>query len=143
MVSLCEQVRNRLLRFALEIRRELAEVDDKPEEVPGEKVEAAIINYIYGGTNVIAGTAANFTQANISARDFDGLSKALKAVNITKEEIDDLKEAIEHDHMGFGARTREWVMKAATSVARTGVQAGAAAGQEVLKELLFQYFGLK
>lgn len=143
MVSLCEEVRNRVLRFALEIREELGHVADKAADVPSEKIDAAVINYIYGGMNVIAGTAANFAQVDIAVGDFQALSSALKALNISKPQIDELKVAIEKDHQGFGGRTKEWLTKAGARVAKAGVKVGTAVGQEVLQALLLQYFGLK
>jgi hypothetical protein len=51
VVGMCEEVRNRLLRFALEIREELGHADDEPANVPQEKVDAAVVNHIYGGVN--------------------------------------------------------------------------------------------
>jgi hypothetical protein len=54
---LCEEVRNRLLRFALEIREELGQVGDKPKELLTTQVEAAVVNHIYGGMSVIAASA--------------------------------------------------------------------------------------
>jgi len=81
VVGVCEEVRNRLLRFALEIRGELGHVDDKPSAVPAEKVEAAVVNYIYGGTNVIGGTVKDFTQIGnivVGKGDFNGLKSALR-----------------------------------------------------------------
>jgi hypothetical protein len=143
MVSLCEEVRNRVLRFALEIREELGHVADKAADVPSDKIDAAVINYIYGGMNVIAGTAANFAQVDIAVGDFQALSNALKALDISKPQIDELKVAIEKDHRGFGGRTKEWLTKAGARVAKAGVKVGTAVGQEVLKSLLLQYFGLK
>jgi hypothetical protein len=56
MVGLCEEVRNRLLRFALELKADMVDVGDKPSAVPTEAVESAVNNFIYGGVNVFGGS---------------------------------------------------------------------------------------
>src|SRR5436190_8302656 len=95
-LGLCEEVRNRLLRFALEIREELGHVEDKPSAVPAENVEAAIVNFIYGGVNVIGATVKEFTQIGnlvVAKGDFSGLTKALKTLDIPDADAV-LKQAI-------------------------------------------------
>ena len=140
MIGVCEEVRNRLLRFALEIREELGQVHDEPSELAAKKVEAAVVNHIYGGTNVIAGTASNFAQVGtaIVAGDFASLKAALEEAKIPGAEIDELKKAVDEDE-GFGKRTKGWLQK----FGQTGAKIGATVGQDVLKEWLLQYLGLK
>jgi hypothetical protein len=143
IIGLCDEVRNRLLRFALEIKSEAGE---KPSSVPKEKLEMAVNNFIYGGVNVFGGTVGNLTQIgdiSVSVGDFEALSKALFGMALPETEIDELKDAIEADHGSFGLRTKEWMIKAASFVGKGGAKAGAAIGTDVLKELLMQYFGLK
>jgi hypothetical protein len=142
VIGLCEEVRNRLLRFALEIKEEIGDGDGEPSAVPAAAVEAAVTNYIYGATNVIAGTATHFNQIGnvvIAAGDFEALANALTGLNIPQKKIKELRGAIEADHKGFGERTEGWLK----TVGKAGVKAGVAIGQEAVKDLLFQYFGLK
>ena len=80
ILSIVDSVRNRVLRFALELRDELGAVNDKPQDVPAEKVDQAVTNYIFGGTNIIAGTAKDFTQVgaiHIAKGDLSSLVDAL------------------------------------------------------------------
>jgi hypothetical protein len=96
--------------------------------------------------HLFEGTRFNLAHAlawDIAVGDFQALSSALKALNISKPQIDELKVAIEKDHQGFGGRTKEWLTKAGARVAKAGVKVGMAVGQEVLQALLLQYFGLK
>jgi hypothetical protein len=140
LTGLCEEVRNRLLRFSLEIKSELGEVGDKAEALPAAKVEAAVVNYIFGGTNVIAGAASQFTQiGTIVAGDFGSLVKQLQALNVQDGDIAELKKAIATDKQGFGERTKAWMKK----VGAATMSAGGKAGVDVLKEALLQYFDLK
>lgn len=140
LVGLYEEVRNRLLRFALEIKSELGDVGDKPSKLPTQKVESAVTNYIYGGTNVIAGTASQFTQVGtVIAGDFESLVKRLKGLNVTEVQIDELIGAIKADKQGFGERTKAWMKK----VGEATMGAGGKMGVEILKEALLQYFDLK
>jgi len=93
VIGLCEEVRNRLLRFALEVKEEMGHVGDEPSAVPAATVEAAVTNYIYGGTNVIAGTAVHFSQIGkvvVAAGDFEALAKALAGAGVPEKEIHEL-----------------------------------------------------
>lgn len=140
LVGLCEEVRNRMLRFALEIKEELGLVKDKPFELPPSKIEAAVVNHIYGGTNVIAGTAAHFSQIGsaVIAGDLASLRTALKAAKVPDAEADELERAVKEDD-GFGKRTRAWLQK----IGQTGTKIGVGVGQDVLKEWIMQYLDLK
>ena len=150
MIGLCDEVRNRLLRFALEIREELGNVDDKPSAVPAEKVEAAVVNYIYGGMNVIGGAVKDFRQIGnvlVSRGDFNGLKSALKTLEVPDAEIALLKQAIDADSVntkeGLGQRTKQWLQNIGSKLGHAGIKIGTSVAQEVVKEWLFQYYGLK
>jgi len=144
ILGLCEQVRNRLLRFALELRDELGRVDDRITAVPPTKVEAAIVNYIYGGTNVIAASASHFTQVGeieVSPRDFNSLSAALMKLDIPRSEIEALKDAIESDKKTFGERTKDWLVHAGSKIGEAGLKMGIDVATSFIKIWLRKYFG--
>jgi hypothetical protein len=144
MIGICEEVRNRLLQFALEIKSELGDVDDKVAAVPPENVQKVVTNVILGGVNIFGGTVGNITQiGSIQVGDLAGLIDALTQLKIGDAEIDKLKAAIDADRQGFGTRTKEWIKKAGKFVVQGGAKVGAALGQEILKEYLLRYFGLK
>jgi hypothetical protein len=146
MVGLCEEVRNRVLRFALEIREEVAQVDDQPSALPAEKIEAAVINYIYGGVNVIGGTAKDFTQIGniiVAKGDFNRLTNALRSLEVPDVEIASLKQALAEDGETLGQRTKQWLTNLGSKLGSTGLKIGATIAQEAAKEWLLQYCGLK
>jgi hypothetical protein len=143
MVGLCEEVRNRLLRFALEIRDELGEADDKPANLPKEKVEAAVINHIYGGVNMIGGTVnTQIGNIVIPKGDLPSLKEALRKATVPDEEVLALENAITEDAEGgekrIGKKTAAWLAALGSKLTKAGVTVG----QEVAKAWLLQYFGL-
>jgi hypothetical protein len=143
LISIVDTVRNRLLRFALELREELGVVDDTPQGVPREKVDKAVNNYIFGGTNIIAGTASNFTQignAEVHPGDFGSLAGALAKLDISGQEIDALKHAIEEDKT-FGVRTKAWLAKVGGKLGEAGLQIGVDIATGFAKAWVRKYFG--
>lgn len=144
VVSLCEEVRNRLLRFALEIKEELGHVSDKPTELPRERIEAAVVNYIYGGTNVIAGHASDFSQTvtiNIIRGDIDSLVTALSTLEVPGSEIQSLRTAIKADSDSFGTRTKKWLGSVGSKLGAAGLKLGADVATALIKSWLMKYFG--
>jgi hypothetical protein len=144
MIGLCEEVRNRLLRFGLEIREELGHVNDKPAAVPAAKVEAAVVNHIYGGVNVIAGSASDFTQIGnviVRAGDFQSLANALLQLNVSNTDIQALKSAIEADSKTLGALTKKWLATLGTKLGKAGLQIGVEVATGYVKSWLSKYFG--
>jgi hypothetical protein len=58
IVGLLDTVRNRILRFALEIRDELGQTNSNDvTAIPPEKIERSVAINIFGGNNVIANDA--------------------------------------------------------------------------------------
>jgi hypothetical protein len=151
IVDVCEQVRNRVLRFVLEIREELGHVEDKVTAVPPEKVEAAVINYIYGGVNVFGGTVKDFQQIEnitVGEGDWGKLAQALRSLAIPENEISSLKQAIEADaekggSKELGKKTQSWLHTVGSKLADAGLRIGTSASGEIIKEWLLQYLGLK
>ncbi len=148
-VSLIDVVRNRILKFALEIREELGVVGDRPASVPSEKVDAAVTNFIFGGTNVIAGVAQNFAQIasiNVGKGDTSGLSAALKALGIEDNEIHELEIAISDDaheeHHGIGRRTSGWLRKIGVGLGNTGLKLSGEVAGAIATKWIVQYLGL-
>jgi AbiTii len=144
VLGLCEEVRNRLLRFALEIRDELGRVDDRPAAVPPAKVEAAVVNYIYGGTNVIAASASGFTQIGnieVCTGDFASLTRALTTLGIPMGDVNVLRNAIDRDGNVFGKRTKEWLAKVSGKIGEAGLKVGIDVSVAFVKAWLGKYFG--
>jgi len=149
MVSIVESVRNRILRFALEIREELGLVSDIPSAIPPVKVDNAVTNYIFGGTNVIAGIAHSFSQIEnivVGKDDIDSLKMALKSLDIADYDIEEFKQTIENDGKpntkNLGSRTAEWIKNIGTKLGNAGLKIGADVAQQAATRWLMQYWGL-
>ena len=100
MVGLVETVRNRVLRFALDINDQLGEDQESVAQLPAETVERSVINNIYGGNVFIAAHAETISQVahtNIVAGDASGLFKALSNLGVTEEGLKALQHDIEAD----------------------------------------------
>jgi hypothetical protein len=112
--------------------------------VPQEKVDAAVVNHIYGGVNMI-GATVNTQIGNIVIPEGDlaTLKDSLRKARVPEKEVLALEHAIDEDSRGgkkgIGKKTAHWLSSLGPKMAKAGV----AIGQEVAKEWLLQYFGLK
>jgi len=144
IVSIIETARNRVLRFALEIKEELGLVSDKVEELPKAKVEQMVTNHIYGGTNIIAGIAHDITQIGnivVGKGDFESLSEALKKLGLRDPDIRTLKKAMDEDGAAsndIGDKTIAWVQAISKKLTNIGLEVG----KTLVTKWLMQYLGL-
>jgi hypothetical protein len=120
-----------LLRFALEIKEELGEVSNDPKDIAPATVEKAVTNYIFGGHNVIAGTAQNFSQIGsiqISQGDLVAFADALKTLGIGREGVEEATEALVADgkpsERSLGERATEWLKSVGSKLGDAGLKIG-------------------
>jgi hypothetical protein len=80
LTGLLETVRNRVLRFALDLKDNLKDEEESVSQLPAETIERSVVANIFGGNIVIASHAANFSQiasTSIAEGDAAGLIAAL------------------------------------------------------------------
>jgi hypothetical protein len=150
IVTLVDSVRTRVLRFALEIQKELGDVEDKVEKLSPAKVEQSVVNIIYGGNNVIASSAETISQIGsitVSQKDFAALTEALKTLGFGREDIELLRKALEADSKGqdsptLGAKVKAWLGSIGGMVGKQGLTVAADVAQKVALKWLLQYLGL-
>ncbi|MBN9453242.1 MAG: hypothetical protein J0I42_14940 [Bosea sp.] len=132
VIGICDTVRNRILRLALELQEQVGDSDDPLEKVGAEEVQKQVITYIYGGQNVInSNVGGDLSQANNSglvAGDFDGLTKALGEAGVHAEQIAALPLALAKDQGDikkgqFGTALGEWIKGAANTAGKASVDA--------------------
>jgi hypothetical protein len=149
IVGLVATVRNRILRFALELRSELGSVDDDIAKLSSTTVDQTVVNYIYGTKNVFAGYAHNVTQTGnivVKEHDLQGLKHALLGIGASETDIAELATAIEIDSKGgarsLGDQTKAWLKALPAKLASGAASVGADVAKAAAKQWLMQYFGL-
>jgi hypothetical protein len=146
-------VRTRVLQVSLELRNELGLVDDNVSALPQAKVDQSVTTYIFGGTNVIAGTAHGFTQigaVNVEIGDIAGLTHALRNLGVPEADAAELKTALETDREEapanaeptLGRRTAAWLKGLGSKLASAGTQIAADTAKAEAMRLISQYLGL-
>jgi hypothetical protein len=149
--SLVEAVRNRVLQFALEIKEETTGSGMAAlSSVPRQLVERHVTNIIFGGQNVIAGAANNFSlisQSHIELHDAAALAAALERLGLSKSDISELHDALQTDTAAdavtkqLGTRTAEWIKKAGKKIASAGSSMTVGVATDVVRKLIFQFLG--
>jgi hypothetical protein len=148
-VSLVDTVRNRVLQFALELKKELGNVSDDVTAINDEKIDRIFNTYIFGGTNVITGAAGDITQIGnvvVSPGDFTKLAVSIKMLGISDNAISTLKTAIDDDALkapaSLGGKTAKWIKDNVAKIKGPTAKAGLDVGKAVITKWIMQYLGL-
>jgi len=147
IVALLEQVRTRVLRFALDIKDSLAEDATSIAAVPAEVVERSVVNNIFNGNVLIASNieyTSQITHQNVSAGDFASLSRALEQIGISDEGIKALADvqAEEPSGSGLGERAKGWLADVGKYIGKEGAKVGIEVAKRAAMKWLMQYYGL-
>lgn len=149
--GMLDNVRTRILQFALELKREIGDGELSADAAPPEKVNSAVQTIIYGGTNIISPTIAGDVQVIgqqvVVQGDFFSLSGALEAIGVAKPHIAELETAIAEDkaegaEAGYGQRVKGWLAKAGTYVAKEGGAAAVDVAKTAITTAVSSYFRL-
>ncbi len=143
-------VRNRALRFALELRAELGRTDADLSAIPSAKVDQNVTNFIYGGNVVIGGTSHRFSQTNtqtVNTGDQVGLITALGNLGFTSADVSELLEAMKQDKAettkpGIGKRAAAWLGQIGTAIGKAGLSVGSDVAKLEATKLITGYLGL-
>jgi hypothetical protein len=150
---LLDAVQNRILKFALELQSELQEMGGDTDNLPPERIEKTVINFIFGGRNIIAGQMGDIHQADamiVERGDFKALTDALEKLGVNDRELPELQKAIEDDakaipRAGLGQRTRLWIeqaaLKLAGKVGDAGLEVAKAQASAEITKLLSSFIG--
>ena len=152
--EMVDQVRNRVLSFALDIENENP---DAGEAVPGsdppvdrDRVAQIFQTTIYGGSNVVASGSGNVIRdfENIGGGDRDQLIESMRELGIPEEDLGALGEALDEDASDpeqdgpLGRRTQEWVAAINRRCASGAIQLANGVTGSVLGTMVMQYAGL-
>jgi hypothetical protein len=109
-------------------------VSDNLDQLSNTKVDRAVTNFIFGGTNVIAGIAQDFTQIGcirIPEGDLVGLANGLKSLGIGQGHVEEATQALVEDgkpgEMTLGKKAREWIKTLGSKVGDAGLKIGTGA----------------
>jgi hypothetical protein len=149
LVALTEQVRTRVLRFALELRDALPATSSDPKQVSSEVVERSVINNIYGGNVRIAAHAENISQmanTEIAAGDLSALKEAMERLGVSKDGIKQLERDIEADKKdgkpAIGDSIKAWVADIGKYLGTEGAKAGVDVIKKLATKWILQHSGL-
>lgn len=149
--GMLDNVRTRILQFALELKREIGDGELSADTAPPEKVNSAVQTIIYGGTNIISPTIAGdvqlIGQQVVVQGDFLSLSSALETIGVAKPHVAELETAIAGDKadgadQGYGSRVKGWLAKAGSYVAKEGGAAAVDVAKTAITTAVTSYFGL-
>jgi len=152
VVGVLDSVRNKALKFALEIERvapAAGEVSPGAKPVPDERVSQIFNTYIMGGAqNVAVGSPAAVQHAQmIQAGNADALKRFLVDQGVDAADILELEGAIAEDpapkaKQPFGRRVSTWVGKMVGKSASGAWKVGTSAAADILTAALKAYYGL-
>lgn len=149
LVGLIETVRNRVLRFALELKDQLGPSTPDIENIPSAIIDRSVVNHIYGGNITIAGHAAHYSQisqTNIIEGDTESLQIALKNLGITDEGLAALRSGIandkEADQATVGPRTKQWLADIGKYLGKKGLETGFEVVKQAATKWILQHYGL-
>ena len=149
LVGLLEQVRTRVLRFALDLQDKLPKETSSTKLLSAAIVEQSVINNIYGGNVLIASHAENVSQiaqTQITQGDLKGLLAALSQLGITEAGIQALEHDLEADKVAgqetIGSKTRGWLADMGKYIAKEGAKAGFEVAKQTATKWILQHYGL-
>jgi hypothetical protein len=149
-VGILDNVRTRILQFALELKDQLKEDIDVTKLSPSQ-VDRSVVHNIYGGNVVIADKAENFAQIGsitVAEGDFSQLQSALKELGLDDKAIGKLKSAMDEDAKAdggkpsLGQRTKKWLKDSASYISKEGLKVGIETAKRYATKWLLQHYGL-
>ena len=151
-IELLNAVRNRILDFSLALGKEAPSAGDVPS-IATSLLESGRVTQIFnmtisGGTANIVGVAdQSEIMFDISVGDFDSLREALLGNDITSNDVEALRVAIQEDkaepvHTGFGPRVSKWVGSMTEKASSGTWSVSLSTASNLLASVLSKYFGM-
>ena len=149
LVGLLEQIRTRVLRFALELKDNLPPNAADAKQVSAAVVERSVVNIIYGGNILIASHAENISQmaqTTIAVGDIEGLRRALSTLGVTDEGLKNLEADIKADKTNgqpsIGPSIKGWLANIGQYLGKEGVKAGIDVTKKLATKWILQHYGM-
>jgi hypothetical protein len=146
LVGLLEQVRTRVLRFALDLKDALPADASTASAAPAAEVDRSVVNIFYGGNNLIATNTAHVSQVvqqSVTQNDLPSLVHAIKELGVTQEGVEELQNVIEHDEPETKAeKAKQWASDIGKFLGKEGVKVGVEVAKHTALKWLGQYLGI-
>jgi len=154
IAALLDTVRNRVLRFVLEIEAEAPDIGEAPPDtkpISKERTAKIFQTVVMGNVANLAagnGAIAQSTQITVVKNDLDSLKQYLASLGIREPDLKKLEQAIHQDAQSgakrdLGNKVRTWmgkmISKAGTSTWNVAVSVAA----NLLTQALLKYYGLQ
>lgn len=155
VVAVLDQVRNRVLSFALEIESANPEADEATPgsiPVPLERVNHIYNTFIMGGTNAWTSGSSDFKQnikqktkmVTVAKGDLDSLLGYLRTLGVDDSDLDDLETSLKEDARvqeagGMGEKTHSWLGKMLIKAQGGALNVGANAAGSLLADAILTY----
>jgi len=152
IVRIQNAVRSKLLDLTLQLEKSIPAVREitvggaaaylNPSQ--REEVKQVVNQYVYGGTAIASsGEGSSVTLISVQG-DVNALRTALVSAGLTTESAGELAQIVSEEQpqdaeQPFGARAKVWLGTFASKAA----DAGLAIGQEIAKDAIMRYYGLK
>ena len=148
-----DQIRNRVLTFALEIEGENPDAGESPPgadppPVASAKIEQLYITNVLGGQNVVASGSDNIISdfEQVTQGDWGALDKALEAFGVTPAEREDLLAAIGDDGElagdDPGPAVQRWLGAMSAAGARGTTKLAPGVTSSMIATVVMQHLGL-
>ena len=153
VASLLDTVRNRVLRFTLNIEAEApdaGETEPKVQPITNERVTQIFNTYVQGDvTNLATGgqPVIESTQVTITKSDLNTLKNYLSTIGLDEKDITELAEAIDADETSrnqndLGSRVKSWLGKMVSKSGTSSWNVATTVATQLLIKALSQYYGL-
>jgi len=156
ILSIVEAVRNRILDFVVEIEHEApdaGEASPATQPISQEKVTQVFNTTIYGSVGNIAEGSQQVTQTAIvcvSQNDFESLKNYFLSIGIPRNEIENLKKAIDKDSgeqvrktKSLGSKVLGWIGSVATKMAKGTISVAKEVGINLITQAILVYYGIE
>lgn len=152
MLEIVETVRNRLLKYVLEIDPSYVSIEEKVVKNGEEKMATVFNTTILGSVNGMNQNCENVGQAfydelkSITPGDWVALSGFLNKIgNIGQNDKDDLKKALEQDKksgsVGIGMNVNRWIDKVRTGSIKLATSLSLNVAANLLTQAIVAYAG--
>jgi hypothetical protein len=146
LLGVTDKVRTKVLKLALELKKESRKFNFDVSKVPKDKVQNMVVYNIFGGNNVIANEASNFSQSlvkTVNKGDLSALMEAFKSIGFIEGELSEIKHLLENKNGGNVEPSviKKWIGKIGSAVGNASLRLAVDEAKPHVTDLISQYLG--